>query len=763
MPEETSEVVVEETAPQDDRIQRVEDFLLDPDKAIFDQLNEFDEAVKFLRENLAGVDLAALQQLVGKDGYSPQIGLDYFTDEDLDGIQAFIESQMPVPGVSYPTVDQVNTFITDEVAKIPRVKGDKGNPGAPGKPGRDGSRDTGLDILEKLRRLPKNQALKIDDVRGLRGVLSSHAEQLNEVEYIKQIVENMKVIIPRLEQNGLQDINGLIEAGTNVVLTGNGTADDPYVINASGMVSVEWGDITGTLADQTDLAAALAAKFDDPTGTTAQYIRGDGSLATFPSIPAGTVTSVGMTVPTGLQVSGSPITASGTLAVTLASGYTIPTTAALAAKLENITSLISAGTNITITGAGTAGSPYVITAAGGASGGQVDSVVAGTGIDVDDTDPVNPEVSLDSATLASLGLADSSLQPGDNITELTNNAGYLTANQTITLSGDITGSGTTSISTAIAAGVIVNADVNASAGIALTKLAAMTANRAVVSDGSGFLVPATTTATEIGYVSGVTSAIQTQLNGKQATLVSGTNIKTINGTTLLGSGDITVATALTVEQSGETPVTGVDHIVFDGATVTDDGSGQVTVEIEGAAGDTIMDLTDLTTVADEDVLPIVDDPSGTPITKRASLTNIFARLLAVSRTFATDLRITAVGTNAASVPTLGSTSTFTNKRINVPYVTSMSNASLTPDLASGPKFFRTTQTTGLTINAPTNAVQGNTIEIRISAASTQTLTMNAAYIPFGAAFPANITGGKDMLITASYNGTNWATLVASQQ
>lgn len=41
----------------------------------------------------------------------------------------------------------------------------------------------------------------------------------------------------------------------------------------------------------------------------------------------GTVTSVGMTVPTGLSVSGSPVTTSGTLAVSYASGYAIPTTA----------------------------------------------------------------------------------------------------------------------------------------------------------------------------------------------------------------------------------------------------------------------------------------------------------------------------------------------------------------------------------------------------------------------------------------------------
>jgi hypothetical protein len=49
------------------------------------------------------------------------------------------------------------------------------------------------------------------------------------------------------------------------------------------------------------------------------------------------------------------------------------------------------------------------------------------------------------------------------------------------------------------------------------------------------------TSTEIGYMSGVTSAVQTQLNAKQATLVSGTSIKTINGTSLLGSGDIVIS------------------------------------------------------------------------------------------------------------------------------------------------------------------------------------------------------------------------------
>jgi hypothetical protein len=63
---------------------------------------------------------------------------------------------------------------------------------------------------------------------------------------------------------------------------------------------------------------------------------------------------------------------------------------------------------------------------------------------------------------------------------------------------------------------IDNAEIKASAAIALDKLAATTASRALVSDASGFVTAATTTATEIGHLNGVTSAIQTQLDGKQA-------------------------------------------------------------------------------------------------------------------------------------------------------------------------------------------------------------------------------------------------------
>ena len=47
----------------------------------------------------------------------------------------------------------------------------------------------------------------------------------------------------------------------------------------------------------------------------------------------------------------------------------------------------------------------------------------------------------------------------------------------------------------------------------------------------------------------ISNATQTALNGKQATLVSGTNIKTVNGESLLGSGDISTYTPSSIDVS----------------------------------------------------------------------------------------------------------------------------------------------------------------------------------------------------------------------
>ena len=69
---------------------------------------------------------------------------------------------------------------------------------------------------------------------------------------------------------------------------------------------------------------------------------------------------------------------------------------------------------------------------------------------------------------------------------------------------------------------IENADISASAAIAFSKMENLTASKALQSDGNGDVSASGVTNTELGYVSGVTSAIQTQLN----TLTTAVNTKT---------------------------------------------------------------------------------------------------------------------------------------------------------------------------------------------------------------------------------------------
>ena len=55
-----------------------------------------------------------------------------------------------------------------------------------------------------------------------------------------------------------------------------------------------------------------------------------------------------------------------------------------------------------------------------------------------------------------------------------------------------------------------------SGAISTVSTSNLTANRALISNGSGKIAVSSVTSTQLGYVSGVTSAIQTQLNNKAA-------------------------------------------------------------------------------------------------------------------------------------------------------------------------------------------------------------------------------------------------------
>jgi hypothetical protein len=87
----------------------------------------------------------------------------------------------------------------------------------------------------------------------------------------------------------------------------------------------------GTLSDGNLLIYnASTSRWENATltaGTNVTITNGPGSITINSSNPGGTVTSVGLSAPTGFSVSGSPVTSSGTLALSFAAGYSLPTTA----------------------------------------------------------------------------------------------------------------------------------------------------------------------------------------------------------------------------------------------------------------------------------------------------------------------------------------------------------------------------------------------------------------------------------------------------
>ena len=138
-----------------------------------------------------------------------------------------------------------------------------------------------------------------------------------------------------------------------------------------------------------------------------------------------------------------------------------------------------------------------------------------TKTEVDDLLDVKQDVITDLETIRSgASLGATALQPNTAITGATHTKITYDSNGLVTSGTDLTESDIPSLT--------------------LSKISDITATASEVNVLDGI----TASTDELNYVEGVTSNIQTQLNAKQETLVSGTNIKTVGGNSLLGSGNI---------------------------------------------------------------------------------------------------------------------------------------------------------------------------------------------------------------------------------
>jgi hypothetical protein len=141
---------------------------------------------------------------------------------------------------------------------------------------------------------------------------------------IPSITVNSKGVVTGVTTSsviGTLSYQGGWNASTNVpaLVSSVGTNGYYYVVTTAGSTNLN-GITDWVIGDWAIFNGTVWQKIDQTNTVTS--VNGQTG-----AVSVGTVTSVAMTVPTGLSISGTPITTSGTLALTLAAGYSIPTDA----------------------------------------------------------------------------------------------------------------------------------------------------------------------------------------------------------------------------------------------------------------------------------------------------------------------------------------------------------------------------------------------------------------------------------------------------
>ena len=261
-----------------------------------------------------------------------------------------------------------------------------------------------------------------------------------------------------------------------------GSAGQVLKVN-SGASALEFGEVAAiinidAMSDGSSATLAATDKFAFSDGGTEKYILAS-QIDTFVSGTSATLTNKTLTAPTINGVVGGTTTSQTITALTsttIGNGGT--------------TAITMSGANVTVAG---------------------DLTVEGTTTTVDST-TINIQNSFvfEGATADAHETNLTTVDPtADRTISLPNATGTIVLkDSTDTLTNKSIDSDNNTITN------IVNADIKSAAGINFSKMEDLTTSRALVSDGNGDVSVSAVTATEIGYLDGVTSNIQTQLDAK---------------------------------------------------------------------------------------------------------------------------------------------------------------------------------------------------------------------------------------------------------
>ena len=391
---------------------------------------------------------------------------------------------------------------------------------------------------------------KITDLTAITTIVDTDVLPIVDVD----ADETKKITISQVKaQSPVQSVNGstgavtvqeTLVSGTNIKTINSTSLLGSGDITISGG-STDWGDIGGTLSNQTDLQNALDAKQATlVSGTNIKTVNstslvGSGDVSVQETLVSGTNIKT---------VNSQSLLGSGDISISASAAW------------GSITGTLSSQTDLQ-----------------SALDAKVDENAAITGA-------TKTKITYDSKGLVTAGadLAASDLPSAIDATKIADGSvtntefqyiGGLTSDAQTQIDGKqatITGAATT----------IDDTD--------------LTASRALVSDGSGKVAVSDVTSTELGYLDGVTSAIQTQVDAKTPKLIS---LNAQTGTTytlVLGDADKLVemnnaaANTLTVPPNSSVAFsTGTQIIVVQkgaGTTTIAAGSGVTLLSKDSALG-----------------------------------------------------------------------------------------------------------------------------------------------------------------------------------